>query len=283
MFKRFKYTRNLCYIGTGDAGGDGGGSGGVSGEGTGDGGDGAGAGEGGGEQKVERPEYVPEKFWDAETNTVKTEDAFKSYTELEGKLGKSSEELETSIREKIAGEVPEGMPASADKYEAVAPDLGLPEGYEITVSDDDPRMKMWRETAFKNKLTNEEFNAGVKSFFEHEWGLIQDAADAKNQLGENGADRINRVDGWIKANLDDDGYRDLTSEIMSAKGVEALEKLMDKLDPDFKPPVSDGGSAGGITLEKLQEMQQDPRYRDPRKREPEFVRQVEEGFKTLYK
>jgi hypothetical protein len=33
--------------------------------------------------KAERPEYLPEKFWDAETGTIRTEDLAKSYAELE--------------------------------------------------------------------------------------------------------------------------------------------------------------------------------------------------------
>lgn len=36
---------------------------------------------------VDRPEYVPEKFWDAEAKQVKIEDVLKSYSHLESKLG----------------------------------------------------------------------------------------------------------------------------------------------------------------------------------------------------
>lgn len=36
--------------------------------------------------KAERPAHVPEKFWDAETGTVRADDLAKSYAELEAKL-----------------------------------------------------------------------------------------------------------------------------------------------------------------------------------------------------
>ena len=37
-----------------------------------------------------------------------------------------------------------------------------------------------------------------------------------------------------------------------------------------------------LSREKLREMMQDPRYHDPLKRDPDYVKQVRKGFETLY-
>ena len=46
-----------------------------------------------------------------------------------------------------------------------------------------------------------------------------------------------------------------------------------------------GASPGfekGLTKAKLQEMMKDPRYHDPLRRDDEFVRKIQDGFKALY-
>lgn len=42
-------------------------------------------------QTAQRPDTIPEKFWDADKGTVNTDALLKSYTELESKLGKQQE------------------------------------------------------------------------------------------------------------------------------------------------------------------------------------------------
>lgn len=42
------------------------------------------------------------------------------------------------------------------------------------------------------------------------------------------------------------------------------------------------GAAPGLTPEKLREMMRDSRYHDPSRRDPDYVRQVQQGFETLY-
>ena len=44
----------------------------------------------------------------------------------------------------------------------------------------------------------------------------------------------------------------------------------------------DAAPAQSLTPQRLREMMRDPRYFDPSRRDPEFVRQVGEGFETLY-
>ena len=51
-----------------------------------------------GELKPQRPEYVSEKFWNADTSEVNLEDLASSYNSLEKKLGSRTEELSKQIR-----------------------------------------------------------------------------------------------------------------------------------------------------------------------------------------
>jgi hypothetical protein len=67
----------------------------------------------------------------------------------------------------------------------------------------------------------------------------------------------------------------------SHEGIIALEAIQEALK---------GGSfagntqpTAGLNEAKLREMMNDPRYHNPRDRDPNFVREVEEGFKQVYR
>ena len=52
----------------------------------------------------ERPEYVPEKFWNKDLNEVNVEELSASYNSLEKKLGARTDELSKQVREEIEKE-----------------------------------------------------------------------------------------------------------------------------------------------------------------------------------
>jgi hypothetical protein len=58
----------------------------------------------------------------------------------------------------------------------------------------------------------------------------------------------------------------------------ALEKLL-------APRSGEGGASGGTTMPldeaDLRRMQRDPRYADPRQRDPKFVAKVQQGFARI--
>lgn len=79
----------------------------------------------------DRPSYVPEKFWNAETKSVKTEDVFKSYGELEKRMStprydvpddKAAPEARTAWEKSVFKAL--GVPESPEAY-----GLSAPEGY----------------------------------------------------------------------------------------------------------------------------------------------------------
>ena len=118
-------------------------------------------------ETVERPDYIPEKFWDGERNEVNVEALGSSYKSLESKLGQRTEDLTKSIREDISKEqranVPEG------DYELVAPDI--PEGVEVNLEPDLPLVKWWGDFARANIATS----ANNVKVLEEIMGLTKDA------------------------------------------------------------------------------------------------------------
>ena len=68
--------------------------------------------------QVERPEYVPEKFWDVDNSSVNVESMASSYNALEKKLGSRTEDLSKSIREDILNEQKQNVP---ENYEIKPP------------------------------------------------------------------------------------------------------------------------------------------------------------------
>jgi cytochrome c1 len=67
----------------------------------------------------------------------------------------------------------------------------------------------------------------------------------------------------------------------TAEGVELVEFFMNKLSDT---PISGETTATvGLSKGELETMMRDPRYWDNTRRDPSFVKQVDEGFSKLYK
>ena len=66
----------------------------------------------------------------------------------------------------------------------------------------------------------------------------------------------------------------------TAKGIETLEMIIEKL----KGATISGTSnpTGLISESDLTEMMKDPRYWNAKDRNPDFIKQVDEGFAKLY-
>lgn len=208
-----------------------------------------------------RPEWLPEKF--------KTpEDLVTSYSSLESKLGKGQEELREAIMGEIEQEAFSNRPESSGDYV-------LPEGADELA--DDPNVDWWANFAWENGFSQEEFEEGLARMMPEQPNL--DAESAK--LGDNAQARIEAVALWTQKNVP----AELEGEIMrlgeTAGGIELLEHFMNAM--------SDTSVSGEITsptvLDKseLESMMKDPRYWDNTRRDPAYVKQVDEGFAKLYK
>ena len=173
-------------------------------------------------------------------------------------------------------------PASADKYIPQPPKGLLPKGTEFKADPNNPMLKWWGNFAFEQGLSQEQYEQGIATYIEAlGYGLPDRAAEVK-KLGDNGQERITRAEAWAKSNLSEGAFKTLAAVASTAEGVQLVEELV-------RLTMGQAGAAGGVsglpagvkTLPELQAMMKDPRYHDPYKRDPSFVKQVEDGFKAL--
>jgi hypothetical protein len=173
-------------------------------------------------EAAERPDYIPERFWDSETGAPNVENLGKSYNELNSKFGGFT-----------------GAPK--DGY---APIEGFKEGDEL--------VSAFTEYASKINMNQEAFSEG--------WELLSTALGVDKEvtvenelakLGDNAQQRIDKVDNYLKNNLPEK-YERFEELLQTSTGVELLEEVMlasaqPKLNGD--DPV--GGK--GLTLAEVNE------------------------------
>jgi len=229
-----------------------------------------------GELKSQRPEYVSEKFWNADTNEVNLEDLASSYNSLEKKLGSRTEELSKQIREDIEQERIANTPK---EYELFQPEI--PEGVSIEVNKDIPLLQWWEETARKKGLSQEEYNDGIKKFVDNQIAALPVLEEEKQQLGENATQRIEAADLWAKKNLSSDAYSAASNLASTAAGVKVIEELM-KLTKDAPMPTTETAIEAAPSLEDLRSMMQDPRYWKDGQRDPAYINKVAALFEKYY-
>lgn len=225
---------------------------------------------------VERPAYLPEKFWDGASSAVRTDALAKSYTELERRMG-------GMVR--IPGEG-----AAPDEVAAFRRAVGVPDdpaGYQLTT-----KSEMLESDAEVNRLLHE---AG---FSQTQAQLVYDLAadkvlpiieqirgefDAERQIarlaehfgGEaKWSETSRQLGAWGRSHLPSDVFDALTT---TYEGVVALHRMMTSGEPSL---IAGGGGAQAASETDLKRMMRDPRYW--RDRDPAFVEQVAAGFRRLY-
>ena len=215
---------------------------------------------------VERPEWLPEKF-----NTP--EDMATSYTNLESKIGQKEEDIRASINEELEKNFHANRPATAGDYE-------LPEVVDAEQANENELLQWWANEAWENGYSQEQFTKGVEMYAQALQAGMPDLDAEMEALGDGAQDRINAVELWANANFPADALPALQNLASTAKGIEVMETIMEKL----KGASINGNAtpAGVVSEADLNQMMKDPRYWSPRDRSPDFVKQVDEGFAKLY-
>jgi hypothetical protein len=220
-----------------------------------------------------RPAGVPEKFWDAENGTVRTEALLKSYLELEKKL---------------TGGLPD--PATDDGKRALCKMLGCPdspEDYQIDVSHGyftvDPALNTkLHALGFTTPQVQEVYNLAAEKLvpmildMAAEFQADRELERLSEQFGgpEKWTEMSRQLLAFGKKNLQPDVLRALAS---SFDGVMVLHNMMN----DGTGSVFGAGDAApenGAT--NLHAMMRDPKYW--RDRDPAFIAKVTEGFARMY-
>lgn len=235
-----------------------------------------------GAPEAARPEYVPEKFWNEESKEVNLEGVFKSYGELESKIGQKEEAIRESLEADFNKTRMDGVPDTLEGYEYKAPTLeNAPEGWDIEVNEDDPLLGWWKETAFNQKLTQDQYQDGIQKYFEMTFNPANKEKELA-ELGENGQERVDAVDGWVANNFTEEEYAVVAELASSAAGIAVLEKFIGMTG---EPDLASFGSqapAGNVDEAKLEEMMNDPRYWKAGSIDEGYRARVTEMFQKAY-
>jgi hypothetical protein len=215
----------------------------------------------------ERPEWLPEKF-----NTP--EDMAASYASLESKLGQGQNEIRAQIERELEVSALEGRPETAGDYE-------LPEQINEAEAVDNEMLAWWAEHSFENGYSQEEFADGIAKYAAYMESQEPNLEAERQALGENADARIEAVDLWASKNVPEEFADQIELLGQSAKGIKMLEHLM--YQSQQTSPQGQFVAPQATNENQLKTMMQDPRYWNPAQRDPNYVKQVQEGFSKLYR
>lgn len=216
-------------------------------------------------QPTDRPEWLPEKY-------KSPEDLAKAYKELESKLGTKEDDLRNKLLEELQTEAFKDRPASAGEYQ-------LPDFVNEEEAINNDLLKWWSEHSFENGYSQEEFAKGIEIYMNSmPQGPDLDAERAR--LGDSANQRIEAASMFAMKFFPKETLPAIERMFESAEGVMAMEIVMEAMkDGSFSEQAN---PASGLSEADLKEMMRDERYWNPSKRDNDFIKKVDSGFKKLY-
>ena len=213
----------------------------------------------------ERPEWLPEKF--------KTpEDLAKSYSELSQKLGTKEEDIRKAIIEEIQSEAFADRPETAGDYQ-------MPDSIDAEEAVDNDLLQWWANHSFENGYSQDEFEQGIQMYAQAVMGNQPDLEAETAKLGDNANARIDAASAWANKFFPDEALPAIERMCESHQGIIALEVMMEAMkDGNF---AGEAQSSPQKTRSELEQMMLDPRFYDNNRRDPNFVKEIEEGFQRL--
>ena len=219
---------------------------------------------------VTRPDFIPEKFWNAETNEVRVEGLAKSYAEMEKARGTGE-----GLREQWENERLSSRPETPDAY-------ALPnnEALDMEALASSPIVSLWRQAAHEAALPQEAFERVINNYAQAEIDAMQARQTAEIQkLGENANDRTTAVRLWAEKTFKDGELLSVQRIATDADGVQALERIMGALSERGIDVGVSEGAGQEESYEDIQKVMQTREYYDGSRRDPKVVARVENWFK----
>jgi len=204
------------------------------------------------------------------------DDLANAYKELEKKLGSKEDDLRGKLLEELQAEAFKDRPPSAGEYQ-------LPETLNAEEAVNNELLQWWSNHAFENGYSQEEFQQGIdmyaKAYESMKPPEVNMEAEAK-KLGDNANQRIQSASIFANKFFPESALPAIERMCETHEGIVALEHIMEAMkDGSFSGSTSPTPSMNEQTL---REMMQDDRYHNPARRDPHFVKQVEEGFRKIY-
>lgn len=215
----------------------------------------------------QRPDNVPEKFWDAAAGTVNTDALLASYGELESKLGGDTQgeaEAENPAEAPEAPEAPVSEEQAGEIAESAGIDMAAAEAHFMetgNISEDD--YAKLEQVGITRDMVEEFIGYRV-----HQADAIRD--EVLQPYG--GAEGAGRMVEWAADNWDPDSAAAFNEAMESGdKGKMAIALRALKLDHDkavgvrpqrLQQAATGAPSKGAVfqSFEQLMEAQRDPRY-----------------------
>ena len=212
-----------------------------------------------------RPEWLPEKY-------KSPEDLAKAYKELETKLGTKEEDLRKKLQEELVTEAYKDRPATAGEYQ-------LPEFVVEEEAVNNELLSWWADHAFENGYSQDEFAKGIEIYMKSMPAPPDLMVEAK-KLGDNANQRIEAASIFASKFFPSETLPAIERLCESSEGIIALEVMMEAMkEGGF---VEKANSASKVSANDLRDMMRDERYWNPTRRDSEFVKQVDAGFKKIY-
>ena len=222
-----------------------------------------------------KPETVPDKFWDAEKKEIRIGALLSSYLALEKRLSKMVPLPETEDDKKRLQKIM-GLPDSADLYQV---------NLQSDVIDIDPELNArLHAKGFTNDQVQEIYDLATEKLVPM---ILEMAAEfqADREL-ERLVKEFGGTEKWgiVSNQLQDFGRKNLPQSAYdglccSYDGVMALYNMM-KTGSTSPIGKSGNGSFDALDENGLRTMMQSPKYW--RDRDPAFIAKVSEGFQQLH-
>lgn len=218
-----------------------------------------------------RPDFIPEKFWDTETNQVRVEGLAKSYAELEKTRGNVD-----GLREQWESERLASRPETPDAYA-----LPSNEALDMDALAASPIVSLWRKAAHEAALPQEAFERVINEYAQAEVESMTARQTVELQkLGENANDRTTAVRLWAEKTFKDGELLAVQRIATDAEGVQALERIMGALSEGGVDLGAGETASQEDSYQDIQKLMQSKEYYDSSRRDPKVVARVENWFKN---
>jgi len=214
---------------------------------------------------IERPDNVPEKFWNNETKSVNNDAVLESYNQLSSRFGSFT-----------------GAP---DAYEFSLSEQLTEKGVEL--DGESPLISQFTELAKEACMNQDMANKLVNMFVEGQYADSLGAEEAETarqaeemaKLGDKATQRLNNIENWGRANLTPEMVDGLLDAATTAAGVQAIEALIAK-SKNAPMQTTDVNPASAISMEELQKLQfaKDEHGNRKMQTDPEYAKMVRQKF-----
>jgi hypothetical protein len=226
----------------------------------------------------ERPEHIPEKFWDADTGEVKLDDLAKSYINLEKFSTGKKDEMRDQLLTELQAEATEGLPEDPSGYKLPP----LVEGITEEMVEENPLTGWWRDHCHDLGMPEEVFQTGVEKYVDMMVGGQPNLEAEAEKLGENARERLDAVTAFAQSTFPPEEFEVISATLgQSALGVQALERMQDAMRSSISRSEQVAQPDRALSVDDVKNMMKDPKYFDPRYRDASFVKRVDDMWARL--